>query len=161
MDTLSHALWGKGLFGYRKYGSFAILFGALPDLLSFGLYFLYNIIFNFTSLTMGKPAIEEIPKWVFILYDFSHSLIIALLFISVVFIYSKKIIFPMLAWPFHILLDIFTHRTDYFPTPFLWPLSNFRFNGIPWSEPYIWFGNFLCIAFLFAYRHKRKKINIS
>ena len=161
MDTLSHALWGKGLFGYRKYGSYAILFGTLPDLLSFGLYFLYNIIFNFTSLTMGKPAIEEIPNWVFILYDFSHSLIIALLFISVVFIYNKKILFPMLAWPFHIFLDIFTHSTDYFPTPFLWPLSNFRFNGIPWSEPYIWFGNFLCIAFLFAYRYKKKKINIS
>ena len=32
MDTLSHALWGKGLFGYRKYRWYSFLFGALPDL---------------------------------------------------------------------------------------------------------------------------------
>ena len=30
MDTLSHALWGKGLFGYRKYTKFAIFFGLVP-----------------------------------------------------------------------------------------------------------------------------------
>ena len=30
MDTLSHALWGKGLFGYRKYGWYALLFGSIP-----------------------------------------------------------------------------------------------------------------------------------
>ena len=31
MDTFSHALWGKGLFGYRKYRFLAIFFGAFPD----------------------------------------------------------------------------------------------------------------------------------
>ena len=44
MDTLSHALWGKGLFGYRGYGKLAILFGAMPDLCSFGVLIIYNII---------------------------------------------------------------------------------------------------------------------
>ena len=46
MDTLSHALWGKGLFGYRGNGKIAIFFGAMPDLCSFGLLLITRIIKN-------------------------------------------------------------------------------------------------------------------
>ena len=46
MDTLSHALWGKGLFGYRGYGKLALFFGAMPDLSSFGLLFVIQIIYG-------------------------------------------------------------------------------------------------------------------
>ena len=35
MDTLSHALWGRGVFGYRGYPLSSIFFGILPDLFSF------------------------------------------------------------------------------------------------------------------------------
>ena len=59
MDTLSHALWGKGLFGYRKYRWFSFLFGALPDLLSFGIYFLFNL-FNLKTETPSINEREEI-----------------------------------------------------------------------------------------------------
>ena len=31
MDTLSHALWGRGLFGYRGYKWLAIFFGTIKD----------------------------------------------------------------------------------------------------------------------------------
>ena len=54
MDTLSHTLWGKGLFGYRKYGPWALLFGALPDLLSFGLYFLVRLIIQGVNMEFGN-----------------------------------------------------------------------------------------------------------
>ena len=74
MDTISHALWGKGLFGYRKYRFFSFFFGAIPDLLSFGLYFLINLLFNPSNLKFGKPVLEDLPNWLFIAYDFSHSL---------------------------------------------------------------------------------------
>ncbi|GIT57595.1 MAG: hypothetical protein Ct9H300mP18_10240 [Candidatus Neomarinimicrobiota bacterium] len=42
MDTLSHALWGRGLFGHRGMPWLALFFGAMPDLASFGvLYYKY------------------------------------------------------------------------------------------------------------------------
>ena len=154
MDTLSHALWGKGLFGYRKYRGFSFLFGLIPDLLSFGLYFLYNLVSNPFNLKFGKPELAEIPLWVFSLYNFSHSLVIALVFVFIAYKLNKDFAFPMLAWPFHILLDFFTHSTQYFPTPILWPISDYRFNGIPWSNPYILIGNAACICILFIYRKK-------
>ncbi len=156
MDTISHVFWGKGLFGYRKYGSYSILFGAYPDLSSFGLYFLYNLIFNLSNFKFGKPPIETIPEWVISFYNFSHSLVISITIISLVYIFfSKDFWFPMLAWPFHIVLDFFTHSIEYFPTPIFWPISDYKFNGIPWSNSYILFFNFLFLLFLFFYRKKQ------
>ena len=154
MDPLSHALWGKGLFGYRKYRWFSFLFGVIPDLLSFGLYFLFNLLINPSPMKFGKPELSEIPEWVFMLYDFSHSLIIATLFILIVYKINKDFCFPMLAWPFHIVLDFFTHSVQYFPTPILWPISDYRFDGIPWSNKYVMLVNVVGIFLVFVYRRK-------
>jgi len=155
MDTISHALWGKGLFGYRKYKWLPLFFGAIPDLASFGLYFLYNLIVNPTTIKMGKPDLSEIPSWVFSLYNVTHSLIIAMLFIFIAYIFKRDFCFSMLAWPFHIIIDFFTHSIEYFPTPILWPISNYRFDGIPWSNQYIMIGNIVCIFLVFNYRRRK------
>ena len=154
MDTLSHALWGKGLFGYRKYRWYSFLFGALPDLFSFGIYFLYRILFNSSSM-MGRPSGNEIPEWVYSLYDFSHSLVIALIFIFIVYKIHKDFAFPMVAWISHIMLDFFTHSIEFFPTPIFWPLSDYQFDGIPWSNPVIFLANVFLIFLLFIYRWKK------
>ena len=156
MDTLSHALWGKGLFGYRKYRWYSFLFGALPDLFSFGIYFIHSIFFSSSPL-MGRPERSEIPEWVYSLYDISHSLVIASIFIFIAYKINKEFAFPMLAWPAHIILDFFTHSIEFFPTPILWPISDFKFDGIPWSNPIVFFANVLLIFFLFIYRWKRAK----
>ena len=60
----------------------------------------------------------------------------------------------MLAWPFHILLDFPFHSKEYFPTKLLYPLTDFSFDGIPWSNPEIWFPNISGIIILFIYRAK-------
>ena len=156
MDTFSHALWGKGLFGYKKYRWYAVLFGVVPDLSSFGIYFLYTLITK-PELQFGKPALNEIPNWVFSLYDFSHSMVIALIFLLIAFKINREFCFVMLAWPFHIFLDFFTHSKEYFPTPILWPIFDYKFDGIPWSNPYVWFSNLFLILLLFAYRIKTNK----
>ena len=154
MDTLSHALWGKGLFGYRKYRWYSFLFGAVPDLFSFGIYFIHSIFFSSSPL-MGRPTRSEIPEWVYSLYDISHSLVIASIFIFIAYKINKEFAFPMLAWPAHIILDFFTHSIEFFPTPILWPISDFKFDGIPWSNPIVFFANVICIFFLFIYRRKQ------
>ena len=156
MDTLSHALWGKGLFGYRKYRWYSFLFGALPDLFSFGIYFIHSIFFS-SSPVMGRPTRSEIPEWVYSLYDISHSLVIASIIIFIAYKINKEFAFPMLAWPAHIILDFFTHSIEFFPTPILWPISDFKFDGIPWSNPIVFFANVICIFFLFVYRWKKSK----
>ena len=87
MDTISHALWGSGLFGYRKYSWVAIFFGVMPDLLSFGLLFIIRIFngnLNYSGLPTleGLLQLEPFPEWVFAMDNITHSFIIAFLIIS-------------------------------------------------------------------------------
>ena len=157
MDTLSHALWGRGFFGYRGRPYWSLFFGALPDLFSFGIYFVINLILNPANFKSGKPELDEIPSYVFNLYDLTHSIIIAFLFICLVyFLVNKNLAFAMLAWPLHIILDFPFHTADYFPTPILWPIIEVQFDGISWSTPYVWYSNIAGIIILFIYRNKSK-----
>ena len=151
MDTLSHALWGKGLFSNKNFGSLAFFFGAMPDLFSFGIFFILKVFEG--DFTFGKPPeISILPDWLFFSYDFTHSFIVSFLFIGIVFFFKREFFIPMFAWPFHILLDFPFHSEAYFPTKIFWPLDNFYVDGIPWSNPKVWFSNLAGLIFLFAYR---------
>ena len=152
MDTFSHALWGKGLFGYRGKPWMTLFFGAMPDLFSFGILIIIRIFSGNFQLGGGPPTMESIPWWVFINYDISHSFVSAFLCIWIVNRYRKDIAFAMWAWPFHILLDFPFHSKAFFPTKLLYPFTDFSFDGIPWSRPEIWFPNLAGIIVLFIYR---------
>ena len=81
MDTFSHALWGKALFGYKKYLYLPLFFGAAPDLLPFIPNLFYKLING--NFSYGKPSISSNPDWVFLIYDFSHSLITGFLLVMI------------------------------------------------------------------------------
>ena len=155
MDTLSHALYGKGLFGYKKYRWYSFFFGIIPDIFSFGIYFIYLIVFS--EFEFGITSREELPYWGYELYDISHSMVTALVFIAIAYKINKDFAWPMLAWPMHIVVDFFTHSIEFFPTPILWPISDYRFDGVPWSNPYVLGINFVLIFVIFFYRWKNKK----
>lgn len=155
MDTFSHALWGYGLFGYKRYALLAIFFGAMPDLISFGALMAINV-FNGT-MHMGPPPLESLPAWLFTNYSFGHSFVICLPIIALVAFWRKDIALPMLAWPFHIVLDFPFHTKAYFATPIFWPISDFSIDGISWSHWYIWWPNVAGIVVLLWYRHRQKK----
>ena len=155
MDTFSHAIWGYGLFGYKRYALLAIFFGAMPDLISFGALMAMNVIDG--TMQFGKPALETLPLWLFTHYAAGHSFVIALPIIALVALWRKGIAFAMLAWPFHIVLDFPFHTKAYFSTPIFWPLSDFSVDGIAWSHWYIWWPNVAGIVILLVYRHRQKK----
>ena len=157
MDTLSHALYGKGLFGYKKYRWYSFFFGIIPDIFSFGIYFIYLIVFS--EFEFGRPSREELPYWVYDLYDISHSMVTALVFIAIAYKINKDFAWPMLAWPMHIVVDFFTHSIEFFPTPILWPISDYRFDGVPWSNPYVLAINFILIFLIFIYRWRTRLKN--
>ena len=157
MDTLSHTLWGYGLFGYKRYAALAMLCGAMPDLISFGAYMFIQIAQG--TWHPGPPPIGSLPQWLFTSYALGHSFIISLSVISIVAIWRRPIAFAMLAWPFHIVLDFPFHSFKYFPTPIFWPLSDFKLDGIPWSHWYIWLPNVAGLIVLFYYRRRQHKLN--
>lgn len=155
MDIFSHALWGYGLFGYKRYAALAILFGAMPDLISFGAYMALQVAHG--TWQPGAPPLASLPAWIFPAYSFGHSFVVSFGVIGLVSLWRKDIAFAMLAWPFHILLDFPFHALDYFATPVLWPLSDFKIDGIPWSHWYIWYPNIAGLVILLAYRFRQRR----
>lgn len=163
MDTLSHGLWGGVMYGRKNRKSFwlAFTFGILPDMLSFGI-FTFARIFNIEGSTgFGKPELSDIPQYVHTLYDITHSFVTFALVFGICWAIFKKPIWELFAWAFHIFLDMFTHSTEFFPTPYLWPFSHTRIDGVPWSTPIIFFTNvgFLILIYIVYWYQKitRKK----
>lgn len=168
MDTLSHGLWGGVAFGRKKKIDYmaAVFFGAMPDIFSFGIYMVARILGFSPQLDWSKnhPTNDLVPTYVHHLYDITHSLIVFGIIFGLVYLFRKKPFWPLSAWGLHILMDIPGHSYSFFPTPFLWPISDFRVNGISWGNPIIFFPNviLLIISYAFWYwKHRKNKKNQS
>ncbi len=150
MDVLSHALWTNLVFKELppEQRSFVVFFGVLPDFISFariiGKGFLQKIL-HYTD----KP-LSTFPKFVFKLYDFTHSLVVWLgIYLFLKIFHLDWAAFVFLGWGFHIMLDIFTHSRHFFPTPILWPFSHFHFSGIAWANKWFMLFNYSVLTFLY------------
>ncbi len=152
MDTLAHFLWTVILFRKVKHYVWALLFGVLPDLLSFGISIMSRLLF--TGFSFGRPEVHQIPKWVMMLYGITHSLIIPIIILLIIYIIYKKVPLFLLAWPIHIILDIPTHTKEFLPTPFLWPISNYAFPGISWGTRWFMLTNYslIIIGLIYVFR---------
>lgn len=81
----------------------------------------------------------------------THSIVVFAVVFGLVWLFMKKPPFIVLGWPLHIMMDLFTHTTQFFPTPIFWPISNAHFtHGIPWSEPIIFIPNVILLIILYV-----------
>lgn len=175
MDTFSHIALGalccsrSGLpalvrrdFRYSRKFDWTVYaagaFAAIPDLSSFGAYMVQRL-WNGT-FQAGAPALAEIPAYVHWNYNMTHSLVIASAVGLLLYFFCRPCFLPFLAWPLHILCDIPTHGIEFFATPFLWPIADYRFDGwsfgrYRWMIPAYWTVIFLLFAVrLFLRREK-------
>lgn len=162
MDTLSHGLWGSGLFGRknRQYFLWGFFFGIAPDIFSFGLFTISSLlgVSARPDWSAGPPPENMIPSYVHTMYDITHSFVIFGIVFLVVWYIRKKPFVPLWAWAFHILVDIPTHSVAFFPTPFLWPFFNaVRVDGIPWTHPFIFIPNVILLILLYTWLFYRKR----
>ncbi|MFC1769357.1 hypothetical protein ACFLZX_06365 [Nanoarchaeota archaeon] len=149
MDFFAHGLWSWIIFHKNKKAKLAVLFGLLPDLISFFPFFVYNMIFR--ELPFGRPEINQVPEWTFTMYGIGHSLILWALIIGAIYMIYKKVPIYMFAAPIAILMDIPTHTKEFFPTPFLFPVSEWVFDGFSWGEPWFMITNYTVIIIIFAF----------
>jgi len=149
MDTFAHAFWSYIIFHNSELVLLAILFGVLPDLLSWTVYM-------FTPKKNGfnwkkKPDLNLIPKWVFTLYGLTHSIFSILFVFTIIYIIFNHIPIYLWAWPLHVFIDIPTHTKNFLPTPFLWPFSDYKFPGISWGTKKFIIVNYSLIIFFLIY----------
>jgi membrane-bound metal-dependent hydrolase YbcI (DUF457 family) len=164
MDFVSHALWGGIAFGRqnRKYYLWAALISILPDILTEGLFgALYLLkIGGMPGWENGHPNITDYPIYAQNLYNITHSLVIFVVVFLLIYVIIKKIPWLVGGWGLHILIDIPTHSQALFPTPFLWPISDYKINGVGWDSPIV-LAIDICLLIavysLWIYNRKRRK----
>jgi len=157
MDIFSHGLWTYAVFHKKKYVWLGTLFGFLPDFLSFGIIFVINLVNG--NIRRGPPPISSLPDWLFAAYNMTHSFIVFLVVFALIYLITKKWFWPLTAWGLHVIIDIPTHSYRYFPTPFLWPLSDYKFNGISWATGWFMLLNYgtLMVVFLIIAHNRAKE----
>ena len=162
MDIVSHGLWGGIALGRSSRRSFwtAFAIGMAPDLFSFGLLFANGLLAHGLDFFNGlghPPDPSLIPPYVHRLYEATHSLVVFAIVFAFVWLVRGRPFMELGAWGLHVTMDIFTHSDAFFPTPFLWPLSDARVDGVPWNRPIIFVPNVLLLVALYAWFLLRKK----
>ncbi len=142
MDIIAHGVYNIALQKTikndkksRKEILVAFLWGVMPDFLAFAIPFITLVL----SGSLNQHARTENLGIAYAVYPYTHSLVIFGLFFLLAYIVRKKLYLPMLGWGFHVLLDIPFHTPEFFPTPFLFPISNYTLPfGVSWGQPFIW-----------------------
>ena len=182
MDIFAHGLWTAATAkGYNiKKGNkaknplktwLAMVFGVFPDFFAFTPFFVWYFsakIFSFipkvASFRPGEAPINHyslvLSQFTHALYSISHSLFTFIIIFGLVWAIKKRPVWEMLGWLGHILIDIPTHSLAFYPTPFLWPVSNYEFNGYHWADPTFMVINYslLFLTYISLFWLKRKNI---
>ncbi len=154
MDLVSHCLWGGIAFGRNRRREFftAALFSVLPDVGGEGVMFSLALLGlpGMPSLAHGHPDLSQFPSYAQGFYQATHSLVLFSLTFALVWVLRKKPWLPLAGWGLHILIDIPTHSLALFPTPFVWPLSSYRVDGVPWRSASIMIPNFVLLLLVYG-----------
>ena len=180
MDILAHTLWAnagvrvanavaeKNLpTGRQEKKSFHIspgwttFWGIFPDLFAFTIPFLARFYFIFIGQNSfsvffrrtegGMGGAEDGLSIAHTLYQYSHSLVIWAVVFAVVWAVFKRPRYELLGWALHILIDIPSHVLAFFPTPFLFPISDYRFPyGIQWSNQWFMIINYSALLLVWG-----------
>ncbi len=170
MDIFAHTLWtnaaarGVNKVADKKGKTFHLnvgwtaFWGVFPDLFAFSIPFIIRIYLLITGATafssfFHRPAISEegaLPTGFDLahtLYQYSHSLVIWAIVFLVVWVIYKKPRWELLGWALHILIDIPSHALSFYPTPFLFPISDYKFPyGVQWSNQWYMIINYTALA---------------
>ena len=178
MDILAHALWaGAGAEMLRRkrhitkksiYG--IVLLAALPDVLQLvpilgwmaigdgSIGSIYEYVFSTPGTEPHLPPIVQ--ALAYHLHCIAHSAIVAGAVTLLAWLRRPQLLIPLLGWWSHIILDVFTHSTDYYPSPILYPITYAGFDGIAWNEPIFLLLNYLSLALIYVlllFSHRKIK----
>ncbi len=139
----------------KKTTLWGIIFGVLPDFASFTPIFLVYFWNAARSSTWswGRPEFENLAlaNLTAELYNYTHSAIIWLVVFFIFWILLKKVPWILLGWGLHIGIDIFTHTKEFYATPFLFPLTDFKISVISWGHPVFMAVNYGLLILLYLF----------
>ncbi|MFH1412707.1 MAG: hypothetical protein ABIG10_01620 [bacterium] len=152
MDILSHALLANLVYKELPMHSkwIAVTLAVMPDILTF--VGVFKLEFFKKLLFFKKIPNSYFPKFVFVIYNITHSILIwAVIWLFFYFVMHwtlTAIIWS--SWGLHIFIDIFTHNANSsLATRIFWPVSDWHFYGFTWSSKRFMLVNYLILAILY------------
>jgi hypothetical protein len=167
MDVLSHGLWGVAIARRRVRWWLAAASGSIPDIIAFLPTRVVELIEGRPNLYHEVRPMSAYPAITQTLYELTHSVtgVAAVALLS----WAVFARFPSLAarcsvraadplgprrlaawvtapWAFHVASDVPFHTLHFFPTPLLWPFSDWVFGGIPWAQPAVLVPNLVLLG---------------
>jgi hypothetical protein len=172
MDVFAHTVWAaltarainkkRGIQAVKV--GWTAFWGVFPDLFAFTVPFvvIFITVFSGDASFSDFPRGEGAPLFplAHILYNYSHSIVIWLVVFFVTWVIYKRPRLELLGWLLHICIDMPTHTEAFFPTPFLFPISDFHFPyGISWATPWFMAANYslMLLAGIYIFITRKRK----
>jgi hypothetical protein len=156
MEIVAHGLWGAAaaIAARRTIKTpvsvgWTVWWAVFPDVFAFGPMVAVGLWYKIagTASAGGHAPHYHFPLP---LYPMAHSLVTFALVFAITSMLARRIVYAMLGWALHILIDIPTHSYSYYATRFLWPLSDFRIDGIAWWTRWFWVATYVALALVYA-----------
>ena len=88
------------------------------------------------ALPGAEPPMSATVEWfTHHLHCLFHSAVVAAVVSLALWVALQRWWLPLLGWWSHIVIDVFTHSADFYPSPVLYPLTYRGFDGIAWNRP--------------------------
>ncbi len=167
MDVFAHALWaGAGAaLVHRKWpmsrrtAALTVTLAVAPDVPHLLPILGWSAFGDGTASTVKgyayaipgqEPAVPSTIEYLsHNLHCVTHSAIVLGVITLLVWAWRRQLWIPLLGWWSHVVIDLFTHSADYYPSPILWPITRQGFDGIAWNTP--WFMGLNYAALLATY----------
>jgi hypothetical protein len=164
MDIVAHTLWaGMGAVAAARHwpvsasqARAAVALAALPDIGHLVPIALWGLLGDGTwqalrGYAFAMPGAEPwlpagVQAWSRTLHCVMHSAIVASIVTMLAWFWWRWVLVPLAGWWSHIVIDVFTHSSDYYPSPVLYPITERGFDGIAWPTPWFMALNYAALA---------------
>jgi len=144
MDVIAHGLWagvGAGLVQRRWALSrrtvvLTVVMAVLPDLLQLLPMAGWALVSKEGVAALGG-YIQALPSSEPVLAGAATVLLWAAM---------RSCWVPLLGWWLHIVIDVFTHSAEFYPSPVLYPITLRGFDGVAWNTPWFMVVNYMALA---------------
>tara|TARA_B100001105_G_scaffold249361_1_gene236204 strand:- start:3183 stop:3779 length:597 start_codon:yes stop_codon:yes gene_type:complete len=177
MDIVAHSLWaGLGAVAAARrwpvsasQARAAVALAALPDIGHLIPIALWGLLGNGTwqalrSYAFATPGAEPwlpagVQAWSHTMHCVMHSAVVASVVTMLAWFRWRWLLVPLAGWWSHIVIDVFTHSREYYPSPVFYPITDRGFDGIAWPTPWFMALNYaaLGIAGLWLWRSSRTR----
>lgn len=164
MDILAHGLWAGLGFVWasrdrkpnRRTLALTVTLATAPDLVQL-LPLVSSAVWSNDGWTVLKRYATALPGYeppmspllntmTHHLHCVMHSALVAAVVTALIWLWLRRLWIPLLGWWSHIVIDVFTHSADFYPSPVFYPLTYWGFDGLAWNTPWFMVVNYVSIA---------------